>query len=134
MYSKLLNQAKTIAQKAYAPYSQFHVGAALQTKNGKVYFGCNIENQSYPVTCCAERVALFSAIASGETDFMRIAIVGGENENYSQPCFPCGMCRQALAEFCNETFEIILAKGTSFEVYTLGELLPHTFSFGGSKL
>ena len=108
---------------AYAPYSGFKVGAALLCKNGKVYKGCNIENASYPVTLCAERAAIASAISDGNTEFSAIVIVGGDDF-----CPPCGMCRQALAEFADGDFTVVLAKSENeLKVYKLSELLPETF-------
>ena len=119
------------AQKhAYAPYSGFTVGAALLTKAGKVYLGCNIENKSFSPTVCAERVALFKAISEGETDFEAIAVVGRDkNGVYKHFCTPCGVCRQALSEFCAPDFRIIFGDDTGeCEVHTLAELLPYSFS------
>ena len=88
---------------AYVPYSHFAVGAALLTKDGKVYRGCNIENAAYSATVCAERTAFFKAISGGKRQFKKIAIVGTVD-----PCYPCGVCRQVMAEFCDGTFEIVL--------------------------
>lgn len=116
---KLLELALETKKKAYSPYSNFSVGAALLCENGKVYLGCNIENAAYGETICAERVAFFEAVKNGERDFSKIAIVGD-----SALCFPCGSCRQVMAEFCDENFEIILGEK---EKYTLKELLPHSF-------
>lgn len=118
------------AQKnAYAPYSGFQVGAALLTKQGKVYTGCNIENKCFSPTVCAERVALFKAISEGETAFSAIAIVGRyKNGAYKHFCTPCGVCRQTLAEFCAPDFQIILGDDSdSYEVHTLSALLPNSF-------
>lgn len=116
----LLEIAKAVRDKAYAKYSGFQVGAALVGKSGQVYLGVNIENASYPAGLCAERSALASAVTAGETEFSAIAIVGGEED---EPCFPCGICRQVLSEFCPPDFPVILADG----VYALGGLLPHSF-------
>jgi cytidine deaminase len=118
--NELIKKAKEAQKGAYAPYSSFHVGAALLTKSGKIYTGFNIENSSYSATVCAERVALFTALNSGEREFSAIAIVGD-----SESCPPCGVCRQVLSEFCDGEFEIILENGS---IFTLSELLP--FSFG----
>lgn len=118
------------AQKyAYAPYSGFCVGAALLTGQGKVYTGCNIENKSFSPTVCAERVALFKAVSEGETDFSAIAIVGRyQDGSYKRFCTPCGVCRQALSEFCAPDFQIILGDDSGeCEVHTLSELLPLSF-------
>ena len=125
---ELLRRAAQARQNAYAPYSHFQVGAALLTGEGRVYSGCNVESASFSPTCCAERVALFSAVARGERDFAAIAIVGWpEGEAPSAYVSPCGVCRQALAEFCDlERFQVVLGGGPSLppRVYSLGELLP----------
>lgn len=124
---ELIGNAMAAMKNAYAPYSRFLVGAALLTKNGKVYPGCNIENSSYPVTCCAERTALYSAISNGEKDFDAIAIVGGKDGRVEKYCFPCGVCRQALSEFCKKDFKFYLYNGNEIQTYTLDELLPMSF-------
>ena len=132
---KLILEAKKARERAYAPYSHHSVGAALLTKEGRVYHGCNIENAAYGPTNCAERTAFFKAVSEGERAFAKIAIVGGmEGETGDAPCAPCGVCRQVMAEFCDpEEFQIILANGESEEVvYTLKELLP--LSFGPANL
>ena len=129
-YEELIEMAMEARMLAYAPYSNFKVGAALLGKNGVVYKGCNVENSSYPATNCAERTAFFSAIAEGQKEFEAIAVVGGkegvEELNY---CAPCGVCRQVMREFCEpEKFEVIMAKNTSdYKVFTLEELLPMSF-------
>ena len=118
-----IKEAFEAKEKAYAPYSGFKVGAALLCKDGKVYLGCNIENASYPVTLCAERVAISSAVADGNREFAAIVITGGKDY-----CPPCGMCRQALAEFADGQFKVVLAKNEKeTKVYKLSELLPETF-------
>lgn len=125
--------AKEAMQNSYAPYSNYNVGAVLLTKNGDIYSGCNIENASYSVTCCAERTALFSAIASGEKQFSAICIVGGKNGEITDYAMPCGICRQALAEFCNADFKVYVGKSEyDIKEFTLSELLP--CSFDKSKL
>ena len=126
-YSELIAAAKAAAEKAYAPYSNFFVGAALLTKSGKIYTGCNVENSSFSVTNCAERTALFSAVADGEREFSAVAIVGGENGDLSSPCFPCGVCRQALSEFCDRDMSILIVSKDTYKEYTLGDLLPESF-------
>jgi cytidine deaminase len=120
---KLISKAKEARKKAYAPYSGFKVGAALEAKNGKIYTGSNVENASYAVTCCAERTALVKAVSDGIKSFRRIAIVADTKE----PCPPCGICRQALYEFAPR-LQVIMAntKGRA-EVVSLGELLTHAF-------
>ncbi|MDO9391804.1 MAG: cytidine deaminase [bacterium] len=119
----LVKVAKEAKQKAYAPYSKFKVGAALLAKSGKVYTGCNVENASYGLTCCAERNAVFQAVGRGERDFIAIAIVSDSPE----PTAPCGACRQVLHEFSPE-LEVIMA-GAKGKVRTrkLKELLPDSF-------
>lgn len=121
----LYQLAAKARENAYAPYSNFQVGAALLTADGKVYLGANVENGSYPLTNCAERSALFAAVSQGERHFAAIAICGGmAGEEPSQSCFPCGACRQALAEFCDADFPIVVAEG----IYRLGDLLPLSFT------
>ena len=124
----LLDLAKEAMTHAYAPYSGFQVGAALLTKNGTVYQGCNIENAAYSPTNCAERTALFRAVYEGEREFAAIAVVGGRNGVPEEACPPCGVCRQALAEFCGPDFRILLEDGGTICCHTLGELLPCGFS------
>lgn len=120
--SELIKLAEQAGKKAYAPYSGFFVGAALLCADGSVYTGCNIENASFSPTCCAERVAIFKAVSDGKTDFEAIAIVGGK-DGCDAPCYPCGVCRQVMAEFCSDKFKIITTDGETF----LGELLPKSF-------
>lgn len=129
----LFNIAKDAMKISYAPYSNFSVGAALLCKNGNIYKGCNIENASYSLTNCAERTALFSAIASGEKEFEAICIVGGKNGVINDYAMPCGACRQALAEFGDADFKIYVGiNENDIKEFKLGELLPH--SFDKSKL
>ena len=110
--------------KAYSPYSGFSVGAALLCADGSVFYGCNIENAAYSPSVCAERTAIFSAVANGKRGFTAIAVVGDKN-----PCPPCGVCRQVMSEFCGIEFKIIVAKSENeYIVKTLGELLPMSFS------
>lgn len=126
---ELVSLAKKAAEKAYAPYSHFTVGAALLASSGKVYLGCNVENSSYGVTNCAERTAFFKAVSEGERYFEMIALVGGKEGNFDSFCTPCGTCRQVMAEFCGEDFKIILGRnGGEVKVYTLKEILPLAFS------
>ncbi len=123
----LMRAAQEARQYAYVPYSGFRVGAALMTDDGKVYTGCNIENASYPVSLCAERTALAKAVSSGVVNFRGIAIAGGTENDISAPCFPCGMCRQALAEFCAPSTPVYLTDGSNHSQYTVGSLLPAAF-------
>ena len=125
---QLLNIAKEAMKNSYAPYSNFNVGAALLSKSGKVYTGCNVENAAYGVTNCAERTALFKAVSEGEREFVSIAIVGGSHGKLQDFCYPCGVCRQALSEFTDSFFKIILENGKGdVVVTTLYELLPNAF-------
>ena len=127
MYDELMQAARTVRQNAHCPYSHFAVGAALLCRDGTVYTGCNVENAAYPLCVCAERNAFGKAVADGKKkgDFTAIAIVGAPaGEEPDAPCFPCGACRQVMAEFCDENFQIVLTDGT----YSLGELLPYSFS------
>lgn len=128
---ELIREALKARENAYAPYSGFAVGAALLSVSDKIYHGCNVENASYPATNCAERTALFSAVASGEREFKAIAIVGGvKGESPTQLCYPCGICRQVLSEFASpDTFIVLVAKSeTEFEEYLLRDLLPYGFT------
>ncbi|MHB1453338.1 MAG: cytidine deaminase [Saccharofermentanales bacterium] len=131
-WDTLVQEAFTARKTAYTPYSGFAVGAALQARNGDIYRGCNIENAAFSPTNCAERTAIFKAISEGVKEFDAIAICGGY-DNEPQFCFPCGVCRQVLMEFCNpETFQIIIAKSvTEYRSYLLKEILP--FAFGPSN-
>ncbi|RMD02407.1 cytidine deaminase [Clostridium autoethanogenum] len=124
-YKNLVSKAFEGRKNAYAPYSNFKVGAAVLAEDGKVYTGCNIENASYGATNCAERTAIFKAISEGNRSIKAIAIVGVEND-YT---YPCGVCRQVIAEFASKDAEIILGKGESeYIVKTLDELLPGAFT------
>ena len=124
---ELIRAAINGRKNAVASYSGFAVGAALLTRSGSVYIGCNMENGAYSPSLCAERVAFGSAIAAGERDFAAIAIIG-DGTDY---CWPCGVCRQVMAEFCSDDFRVVAAKDEKdFVSSTLGELLPHAFRFG----
>lgn len=114
--------------KAYAPYSDFKVGAALLCKNGRVFTGCNIENASFTPTVCAERTAVFKAVSEGEREFLKLAVVGGKGGKTGKIAQPCGVCRQVLREFCSDDFEIIFVKDeNTLEKHTLSEILPFSF-------
>ena len=119
----LLLYASQAMEKAYAPYSNFKVGAALLTESGKIYTGCNIENLSYGATICAERVAIFKAISDGEKNFTKIAIVSSDEIE----TFPCGICRQVMAEFMPQG-EVVTSNGTKISVFEVSELLPMCFN------
>lgn len=125
----LLDAARAARDMAYTPYSHFRVGAALLTKGGKVFSGCNIENASYTPTNCAERTAFFKAVSEGETEFRSICIVGGMEGRPLSFCAPCGVCRQVMREFCDpKSFEVLLGRGDSLlRGYSLEELLPEGF-------
>ena len=128
---ELIRMARNVRVNAYAPYSHFAVGAALEAADGRVFCGCNVENAAYSPSNCAERSALFAAVSQGVRKFSRIAIVGGEMGKAPQkPCAPCGVCRQCLLEFCDpEEFQVILAVDEKhYNTYSLGELLPLSFS------
>ena len=120
---------------SYVPYSGFRVGAALLTRSGKIYTGCNIENASYTPTNCAERTAFFKAVSEGEREFSAIAIAGGaQGAAALDYCPPCGVCRQVMMEFCDaKVFQVILVKSeTEYRVFTLEELFP--MGFGPKEL
>ncbi len=127
-YKNLMLLAESARENAYVPYSGFKVGAALITTTGKIYTGCNIENASYTPTNCAERTAFFKAVSEGHRHFSAIAVSGGYDSYTSEMCMPCGVCRQVMAEFCNEDFRIITGTSESYKVFTLSELLPLSFS------
>ena len=129
-YEELIEMAFEARKLAYAPYSNFQVGAALLGRNGVVYKGSNIENASYSAGNCAERTAFYNAIMDEEREFEAIASVGsGESADQLDFCAPCGICRQVMREFCDpDTFEIIVAKSIKeYKVFTLAELLPESF-------
>lgn len=122
---ELFEKALSAREKAHAPYSNFQVGAALRTKSGRVLVGCNVENASYGATICAERTAILSAVASGETDFTDICVVAESKKLVP----PCALCLQVMAEFCRPTFQIHLAdlKGIQ-KTYIMKDLLPYPFN------
>jgi len=123
---ELIVAAAAAAEKAYAPYSGYAVGAALMDAEGEIHSGCNVENVSYGLSICAERNAVFQAIAAGERDFVAIAIVASSQ---IKP-LPCGACRQVLTEFCGPEFELYIASSedpATYERHLLKDLLPHAF-------
>ena len=120
---KLVDTAIRQLDFSYSPYSGFKVGAALLTKDGEIYTGCNIENASYGATNCAERTAVFKAVSEGYTQIERIAIVSSSHQKTP----PCGICRQVLAEFMTENAQILLADKDGIESYTIKDLLPESF-------
>ena len=134
-YKLLVKEAYEAQKMAYIPYSHWAVGAALLTKEGKIYRGCNIESSTFSPTVCAERTAFFKAVSEGERNFAAIAIVGNDEKTPIGKggfCPPCGVCRQVMMEFCDpEKFEIILATGINdYEIYKLKDLLPLGFGPG----
>ncbi len=127
---ELIREAIRAREKSYCPYSNFAVGAALLTKGGNVIRGCNIENAAFSPTNCAERTAFFKAVSEGITDFEKIAIVGGNVDSPVENfCYPCGVCRQVMMEFCDpDSFTVIAATSEdNYREYTLRELLPEGF-------
>ena len=121
---ELINIAEKAMRYAYAPYSKFKVGAAILTNENKVYYGCNIENSSYGGTVCAERIAIFKAVSEGERKISKIAIVSSSNDL----TYPCGICRQILAEFMPEGKVILKDKEGGIKSYTVDELMPYRFT------
>ena len=123
---ELLKIAEETVSKAYVPYSNFHVGAALLTKSGKVYTGCNVECASFGGTNCAERTAIFKAISEGEREFEAIA-VASDNSKKGLATFPCGICRQVVAEFGKDIRIILGVSDGDIKEFTIEDLLPHSF-------
>lgn len=123
-----INIAKSALETSYAPYSNYHVGAALACKNGKIYSGCNIENHGI-MAICAERVAFSKAISEGVRDFDFIVVCGGKDVNNLDECLPCGYCRQFMSEFVDSNFKIYaLGPNNKITPYSIKDLLPHNFS------
>lgn len=124
-WGALMAAAQEAAANAHAPYSQLRVGAALEAEGGTIYRGCNVENSSFGLTVCAERVALCGAIVEGERSFRRLAVYTRD----AGPLSPCGACRQALAEFCRELPIMSLGRGDVRRQFALGDLLPEAFGW-----
>lgn len=120
---ELIEVAKVVREKAYAPYSNFKVGAALLTKKGKIYTGCNVESASYGLTVCAERVAIWKAVSEGESEFETIAVVADTEELTP----PCGVCRQIIWEFCGDVPVIFANLKGKTETVKMSDLLPRAF-------
>ncbi len=136
MDEKLIIVASQARMKAYTPYSHYKVGAALLSADGQIITGCNVENASYGATNCAERTAFFKAVSEGITEFKAIAVVGGDENatgsHFPDFAFPCGVCRQVMKEFCDNDFEIIVAKSVNeYQKFLLADLLP--YGFGGKN-
>lgn len=121
---KLLTRAQAVRERAYAPYSNYAVGAAIVTPSGKIFTGCNVENASYGLTVCAERNAIFKAISEGEREFVALAVVTANGGS------PCGACRQVISEFMTPSAPVALADATLAQIQntTVGELLPYGFT------
>jgi cytidine deaminase len=123
-HTELIDIARQARENAHAPYSQFKVGAALECADGRVFAGCNVENSSYGLSMCAERVAIFKAISEGYREFKRIAVIADTHS----PVRPCGACRQVISDLFPKGAEVILANlDGAREVTTIGELLPAPF-------
>lgn len=131
---ELIQEALEARKSAYVPYSHYAVGAALLTREGGIYRGCNLESASYGATICAERTAVCKAVSEGHRRFRAIAVAGGmEGRKPTDYAYPCGICRQLLGEFVEKDFSVIVAKDEStYEIYTFEELLPH--GFGGASI
>jgi cytidine deaminase len=120
----LIRLATEARERAYTPYSNFKVGAALLASNGRVFTGCNVENATYGLTVCAERVALWKAVSEGERKFVAVAVVAGSDH----PPSPCGACRQLLWELCGDVEVITANLRGARRSYRLSELFPHPFN------
>lgn len=124
----LIEKAISMLDFAYVPYSNYTVGAALLSKDDKIFTGCNIENAAFGPSNCAERTAFFKAVSEGVKTFKAIAVVGGPSKKITDYCSPCGVCRQVMREFCDDDFIIISAKSKDdYRLYTLKDLLPQSF-------
>lgn len=124
---ELFEKAAMVRERAYAPYSKFRVGAAIEDESGRVHIGCNVENAAYPIGACAEASAIGAMIAEGGKTIRRIAIIGGGEA--IETCTPCGGCRQRIAEFADENTEIILKDGAGHvRRFSVAELLPESFA------
>ena len=126
---ELIERALEMVPRAYAPYSHFHVGAAVLAASGRIYAGANVENVSYGAAICAERSAICAAVNAGERRLVAMAVCGGADGIVTDYCAPCGICRQVMREFCDPAaFTILIARtATDFKIFTLGDLLPESF-------
>ncbi len=129
-YRTLLNAARAAQKNAYAPYSGVKIGAAILTESGEIVTGCNVENASYGAAICAERAAVVKAVSEGKTEFLAIAVTG----NLKGPVWPCGICRQVLAEFAPHIKIVLEENEQDYRVYALPELLPHAFRLDGEAI
>ena len=128
--AELIAKASEARLKAYAPYSRFRVGAALVDEQGRLFTGCNVENASFGATCCGERTAIFKAVSEGSRWIRRLAVTGDQNE----PCMPCGICRQVIAEFAAPDFELLAASPSGqFKRYSLQAMLPDAFKLATDR-
>ena len=129
MTEKLIAKAHEMQKYSYVPYVKFAVGAALLTADDEIYTGCNIQNAALSPNICAERTAFFKAVSEGKTKFKAIAVVGGPDREIGDFCFPCGVCRQVMVEYCDPDSFLIITANSSGEVktVTLSELLPYSF-------
>ena len=129
MEEALAGKALDMTRASYAPYSRFRVGAAVLAASGRVYGGANVENASYGATVCAERAAIFAAVAAGERELVALAVAGGRDGEVTDYCPPCGICRQVMREFARpESFRVLVARSaTDYRAYALSELLPEGF-------
>ena len=123
-YKELLIEAHRAKEQSYSPYSKFRVGAAVLTKSGKIYTGCNVENASYGATNCAERTAIFKAVSEGDREIVAVAIVGSNNEF----TYPCGICRQVISEFMSEGDFIVEDSLGQMKIIPFNEMFPYTFT------
>ncbi len=123
-YERLIRYARRAKRHSHAPFSRFHVGAALLARDGTIYTGCNVENSSYGLTMCAERTALFKAISEGGRKFKAIAIVS-DDDGYTSPC---GACRQVILDLAGNIDVVLADRKGSVRVFTLNDLLPHPFT------
>lgn len=125
---ELMRLAKAAMTRAYAPYSKCYVGAALLTKSGEIFTGCNIENAAFTPTICAERAAFGTAVTAGHREFAAVAVAGGKDGVLGEPFYPCGVCRQVMREFCTLDMPVYVADGDDGMLeLTLGDILPYSF-------
>lgn len=130
---ELYNAALAAADRAYAPYSGFRVGAALRAKSGRLFTGANIENAAYGVTVCAERTALFQAVLAGARAFDALAVAAVDRNGNVVPAPPCGVCRQAFSEFDKGDMRVVFGTADALQCVTLRDLLPHGFHLPDSR-